>query len=478
MAPTRPPSVDAILRAANGRMSGRDHAAIVAEARAVIDDERSRLASGHGGPARDVAELATELEDRLTALDGVPGPQPVINATGVILHTNLGRAPWATAAIEAAIRAAAAPSMLEMDPETGRRGRRFRAVEDEVTALTGAEDALITNNNAMAVALAVGLAGRGGKVVVSRGELVEIGGGVRIPEIIKRAGAVLVEVGTTNRTRVADYEAVLADGKAKVVLRVHPSNFQQAGFVEAPDAAALARAAHAHGAIVVDDLGSGALLDTERFGLAHEPTPRERLEAGADLVTFSGDKLVGGPQAGIVAGRAEVVDWLRRDPMARATRPDKSVLAALAATLRLYRAGTAITEIPIWRQLAATTAELDERAASVLSHVMEAGPLVADGSNMSVSLGVATTESTIGGGSLPGQVLESRGLAIKGVPPDRLLAELRAGAAADETPGVIGRIVDDAVVLDLRTVEPEDDPALADAIRSAARRATRPGIRS
>jgi len=256
----RPPSVDAILRAANGRLSGRDHDAIVAEARAVIDDERSRLAGG--AAASTVTELAAALEDRLAALDEAPGPEPVINATGVILHTNLGRAPWATPAIEAAIRAAAAPSMLELDADTGRRGRRFRAVEDEVIALTGAEDALVTNNNAMAVALAVGLAGAGGRVVVSRGELVEIGGGVRIPEIIRRAGAALVEVGTTNRTRVADYEAALADETAKVVLRVHPSNFQQTGFVEAPDAATLARATHEHGAIVVDDLGSGALLDT------------------------------------------------------------------------------------------------------------------------------------------------------------------------------------------------------------------------
>ena len=230
-----------------------------------------------------------------------PSLLPVINATGVLLHTNLGRAAWPAVAIEAARAAAAGPSMLELDPETGRRGRRFSAVEDEVVALTGAEAALVTNNNAAAVALAVGLAGRGG-VAVSRGELVEIGGGVRIPEVIRRAGARLVEVGTTNRTRVADFEAVLAEGKAKLVLRVHPSNFAQSGFVESPDPAELAAVAHRHGAILVDDLGSGALLDTSRFGLAHEPMPSERLAAGADLVTFSGDKLVGGPQAGIIAG--------------------------------------------------------------------------------------------------------------------------------------------------------------------------------
>ena len=220
--------------------------------------------------------------------------------------------------------------------------------EEHLVALTGAEDALVVTNNAAALALAVGLAGRGG-VAVSRGELVEIGGGVRIPDIVRRAGARLVEVGTTNRTRVADFEEVLAAGRARLVLRVHPSNFRQEGFTEAPDPAALAEAAHAHGAIVVDDLGSGALLDTAAFGLAHEPTPAERLAAGADLVTFSGDKLVGGPQAGFVVGRADLVAKLRRDPLARAMRPDKATLAAVAATLGLYRAGVAVREIPVWR---------------------------------------------------------------------------------------------------------------------------------
>lgn len=424
-------------------------------------DERARLAKGR--KARTVDSLATELQDRLVVLNGAPGPEPVINATGVVLHTNLGRAPWATVAIEAAIRAAAGPSMLELDAETGRRGRRFRAVEDEIVALTGAEDALVTNNNAMAVALAVGLAGRGGRVLVSRGELVEIGGGVRIPEILRRAGTILVEVGTTNRTRVADYEAVLEDRRAKVVLRVHPSNFQQSGFVEAPDASALAASAHAHGAIVIDDLGSGALLDTGRFGLAHEPTPRERLAAGADLVTFSGDKLVGGPQAGIVAGRADLVERLRLDPMTRAARPDKVILAALAATLRLYRAGTAVTEIPIWRQIATPLGVLEERASALLA-ALASGPVLAQPGGPAIELDIERVESTIGGGSLPGQTLPSWALVIRGPSPQRLLASLRGA-----TPSVIGRVVDEAVVLDLRTVEPDDDEAIGGAIRAAIR---------
>jgi L-seryl-tRNA(Ser) seleniumtransferase len=465
----RPPSVDAILRAGASWLDGRDREAVVAAAREVVAEERERLE--HGESPVSAANLADELRARLEAFEDSgaaalgSGLRPVINATGVILHTNLGRAPWADAAIEAARLAAGVPSMLELDPQTGRRGRRFRAAEDEVVALTGAEDALVTNNNAAAVALAVGLAGRGG-VAVSRGELLEIGGGVRIPEIVRRAGARLVEVGTTNRTRVADFEAALADGSAKLVLRVHPSNFAQTGFVESPDPAEVAAAAHRHGAIVIDDLGSGALLDTGRFGLAHEPTPRERLVAGADLVTFSGDKLVGGPQAGIIAGRGSLVEKLRRDPLARAMRPDKVILAALAATLRLYRAGVAATAIPIWRQIATPADELERRATDLLAALVT-GPSLSGGEapgEWKVAIGVDRTESTIGGGSLPGQTLPSWALVITGPPPQTLLAALRAGA-----PPVIGRVVDDAVILDLRTIEPADDELLADAIRAALR---------
>jgi L-seryl-tRNA(Ser) seleniumtransferase len=456
----RPPSVDAVLREVVGGLDGRDRPAVVALTRAVIAEERASLVGG--AEARSAAALGDEVLGRLRDLEGPPrargaapsdpggsGLLPVINATGVLLHTNLGRAAWPTAAIDAALRAASEPSMLEMDPATGRRGRRFSAVEEEVIALTGAEAALVTNNNAAAVALAVGLAGRGG-VAVSRGEAVEIGGGVRIPEIVRRAGAKLVEVGTTNRTRVADFEAVLADGTARLVLRVHPSNFAQIGFVESPDPAALAEAAHRHGAIVVDDLGSGALLDTARFGVAHEPMPAERIAAGADLVTFSGDKLVGGPQAGIIAGRLALVERLRKDPLARAMRPDKVVLAALAATLRLYRAGVAQTEVPVWRQLGAPVDDLERRAGAIAASLKRG------------HIRAVPTESTVGGGSLPGQTLHSWGVAIDGPGPQAALARLRDGR-----PAVIGRIVNDAVVLDLRTVEPGDDARLAEAIRAA-----------
>ena len=431
----------------------RDPEALAALAREVVDEERLRLAVAEAGAARSPADLGADVLARLAAFEGGAGPKRVLNGTGVIVHTNLGRAPWPEAAVRAAADAAAGTLFLELDRATGRRGRRYREAEDHLVAITGAEDALVVTNNAAALALAVGLAGRGG-VVVSRGELVEIGGGVRIPEIVRRAGAKLVEVGTTNRTRVADFEEALAAGTARLVLRVHPSNFRQEGFTEAPDPASLATAAHAHGAVVVDDLGSGALLDTAAFGLAHEPTPAERLAAGADLVTFSGDKLVGGPQAGFVVGRADLIAKLRRDPLARAMRPDKTILAAVAATLGLYRAGVAVREIPVWRQIAVSVDDLDARVRQVAEAV--------DG------VRVVEIEATIGGGSLPGETLPSRGVALPGR-PTTLLARLRAAS-----PAVVGRIERDEVIVDLRTIEPADDDALIGAIRAAVPRAAGP----
>jgi L-seryl-tRNA(Ser) seleniumtransferase len=450
----RPPSVERLLAAVRPHLAdGVDADAVAAVARDVVADERMRLAAGESATTLEALAAAA-----LARLDGFTEPKRsgltrVLNATGVILHTNLGRAPWATAAIEAAARAAAGYSLLEFDADAGRRGPRFRGAEEHLIALTGAEDALVTVNNAAALVLAVGLAGKHG-VAVSRGELVEIGGGVRIPEIVRRTGARLIEVGTTNRTRVADFEAPLAEGRASMVLRVHPSNFAQSGFVEAPDPEELAQLAHAHGAIVVDDLGSGALLDTAAFGLAHEPTPRERLAAGADLVTFSGDKLVGGPQAGLIVGRAGLIARIRKDPLARAVRPEKVTLAALAATLGLYRAGRATTEIPVWRMIEATAEELGRRADALVAMLPKA-----------VRARVSVTEmgSTVGGGALPGERLASVGLAVSGPGAAALAARLRAG-----DPVVVGRIQDGAVLLDLRTIDPSDDEALAGALARAS----------
>jgi L-seryl-tRNA(Ser) seleniumtransferase len=442
----RPPSVESVLGRVRVRLPDADTTALATIVRAIVDGERDRLTAG--GPASSPEALADAAVVRLRsftdpAAEGGPVPPRVVNATGVVLHTNLGRAPWPTAALAAAAAAAASYGYLELDEVTGRRGPRFRVAEEHLAALTGAEAGLVVANAAAALLLAVGLAGRRGAVVVSRGELVEIGGGVRIPEVVARAGARLVEVGTTNRTRAVDFEAPLAEGRARLVLRVHPSNFTMAGFAEAADLAEVAAMAHRHGALVVDDLGSGALLDTSAFGLAHEPMPSERLRAGADLVVFSGDKLVGGPQAGLIVGRDDLIARLRRDPLARAMRPDKAILAGVAATLGIYRAGRAVTDVPVWRAVARTPDELRARALRVAS---SAGPHVE----------VVAVESAIGGGSLPGQTLPSAGLAVRAASPHRAAAALRRG------PGrVLARIEDGALVCDLRTVEPDDDALLA-----------------
>ncbi len=467
----RPPSVEQVLAAARPDTGDRDADAVLAVARDVVASERQRL--GAGEEPRSVVELGRALLAALRAFDG-PGegsgggseggldsqrdPTPVINATGVIVHTNLGRAAWPSSAIEAARRAAEGAILLEFDRATGRRGARYRAAEEHLIALTGAEDALVVTNNAAAIALAVGLAGRGGGVAVSRGELVEIGGGVRIPEILRRAGVRLVEVGTTNRTRVSDFDDALGNSKPRIraILRVHPSNFVQTGFVETPDPAALSALARRSGVLVLDDLGSGALLPTERVGLAHEPMPRERLAMGADLVTFSGDKLIGGPQAGLIVGRRDLIARLRRDPLARAMRPDKTILAAVAATLALYRGGRAMDEIPVWRMLSTSRTELRERATAMVE-ALPAG--VAD---------VVVLEAMVGGGSVPGGAIASVGLTMA-VAPQRsarvVLARLRTS-----DPCVVGRIERDRVVLDLRTVAPGDDAALLAAVAQAIAR--------
>jgi L-seryl-tRNA(Ser) seleniumtransferase len=477
----RPPSVERVLAALRTRaaLDGSHHGALTSATRVIIDEERARLAEG--GSPRTVDALAASVAGRLASFKEV-GVEPAINATGVIVHTNLGRAPWPPAVIDALGTIAGEPILLELDRATGKRGGRGRVAEDHLVALTGAQDALVTNNNAAALVLAVGLAGRlpraagamsGGAtgpsptrrrtrspgVVVSRGALVEIGGGVRIPDIVRRAGARLIEVGTTNRTRAADFEEALADGQADLVLRVHASNFTMAGFTEAPDPAAVAAIAHRYGAIVVDDLGSGALIDTSDHGLAHEPMPDERLAAGADLVTFSGDKLVGGPQAGFIVGRGDLVAQLRRDPLARAMRPDKVTMAAVALTLGLYRAGRATADIPVWRMVTMSHAVLRERAERLSAEVDRA-------TGVAGSARVVDVRSTVGGGSLPGEMLASVGISIGRDGTRRLASRLlRALRAGD--PIVIGRIEDERVVLDLRTVEPSRDPELAAAVVQA-----------
>jgi L-seryl-tRNA(Ser) seleniumtransferase len=317
----------------------------------------------------------------------------VLNATGVVLHTNLGRAPLSERALRAVAEIAGGYSNLEYDLETGGRGRRDAHGEALLRELVGCEAAVVANNNAAAVMLVLNTLAAGGEVVVSRGELVEIGGGFRVPEVLERAGCALREVGTTNRTRVADYEGAVTD-RTRMILRVHPSNYRMIGFTSRPDPRELAVLAHDLGIPFVEDLGSGCLVDGAALGLGDEPHVRDALRAGVDVVTFSGDKLLGGPQAGVIAGRRDLVDRVRRNPLMRALRVDKMVYAALEATLRAYAEGRAEREIPALRMLAASADEVERRAGALAGALAEAAP----GLRASVEAG----RSVPGAGSAPG----------------------------------------------------------------------------
>jgi L-seryl-tRNA(Ser) seleniumtransferase len=341
-------------------------------------------------------------------------------------------------------------SNLEFDLEEGRRGSRHAHVEPLLCAATGAEAGLVVNNNAAAIFLVLSSFAAGREVIVSRGQAVEIGGGFRIPDVLRQSGAALVEVGTTNRTYVEDYTAAIGERTA-AILRVHSSNFRVIGFTHEAEPGELAALAHRHGLLLVDDLGSGCLLDTRAFGLAAEPRVQESLAAGADLVCFSGDKLLGGPQAGLIAGRAPLIAQLKRHPLARALRLDKATIAALNATLLHYVREEAPTEVPVWRMIATPLADLERRARAW------AGAL---GASASVQPG----ESAVGGGSLPGATLPTCLLALASPDPTALAAVLRA-----QHPPVIARIERDLVLLDPRTVDPEQDNQLVEAVRGSWR---------
>jgi len=370
-----------------------------------------------------------------------PTLNPVINASGVIIHTNLGRAPLSNAAIRAATEVSLGYSNLEYDLGKGARGSRLLHAEELLKRLTGAEAALVVNNNAAAVLLALTALAKRRRVLIARTQLVEIGGGFRIPDVMAQSGAKLVEIGTTNRVHRRDYEQTIREQPIKLVMRAHRSNFAIVGFHTEPSLAEVAEIAHAAGLPVVEDLGSGTLIDTAPFGLEHEPTVQESLAAGADLVTFSGDKLLGGPQAGIIVGRKDLVDKLKKHPLARAIRADKLCLAALSATLLHYLKDEALKEIPVWQMIAASEEALRARVSAWVA-----------------TLGVGEAiqgESAIGGGSLPGQILPTWLLGLPNSSPTRLLAQLRA---AD--PAVIARIQDERVVLDPRTILPEQEETL------------------
>jgi L-seryl-tRNA(Ser) seleniumtransferase len=411
----------------------------------VLDEERRR------GIVAESATRWSAIESAIAALRR-PRLRPVVNATGVILHTNLGRAPLAAAAAEAAAAIAGRYSTLEFDTQTGRRGRRHDLAADVLRHLSGAEAAAVVNNCAAAVLLMLTALAKGKEVIVARGELVEIGGGFRMPDVMRLSGARLVEVGTTNRTRTEDYAAAITPRTA-AIMKVHASNFQVIGFTQSVELKNLAAIARQHQLLLLHDLGSGALLETAAYGLADEPRIQDSLASGADLVACSADKLLGGPQAGLLLGRAALVDRVMKHPLARAVRVDKMTLAALIATLDLYLTQS-VADLPIWDMLGASAESIAARARAWQSRLMERGALVE----------VVAAESTVGGGSLPGERLATTALAIT---PRRggateLLRRLR-----EHEPPVIGRIVEERVLLDPRTVLPGEDDVIVDAVVAA-----------
>lgn len=414
-----------------------------------LDEGRSRIKSGNAAPRQH--EIIAAIKERAESLTA-GWPQHVINATGVVLHTNLGRSPLSKDAIRAMQRAAQGYSNLELDLLSGRRGSRQAHISSLVARVTGADAALVVNNNASAVMLGLAAIADGKEVIVSRGEAVEIGGGFRIPDVLVQSGATLIEVGTTNRTYARDYEAAITDDTG-ALLAVHASNFRVMGFTHAPEIRELVEIGARRGIPVLHDLGSGCLLDSANFGLAHEPMPQESVKAGVGLSFFSGDKLLGGPQAGIIAGNKALVEVVARHPLARAMRIDKLSMAALAATLEHYIRGEALDKIPIWRMIAMRPDDIKARA---LSWKQEIGSAAA----------LAKAHSTIGGGSLPGETVPTWALSIdcSGIDGG---AETVARRLRDAGDPVLGRIEDDRVLLDARTVLPDEEDALLRTVRFA-----------
>ena len=411
----------------------------------------SRKALGEGGSPPAFGDLAAAIERRAEAR-WRPWPSPIINATGVVLHTNLGRAPLSTEAMEAVHKAAAGYSDLELDLESGRRGSRQKHVSDLLCRLTGAAAALVVNNNASAVLLGLAALAAGKEVIVSRAEAVEIGGGFRIPDVLRQSGATLVEVGTTNRTYIRDFEAAITENTG-AILSVHASNFRVVGFTHAPSLGELSDLGASLGIPVLHDLGSGCLLDTTRFGLAHEPMPQESVEAGASLAFFSGDKLLGGPQAGIIVGKRSLIEAVSRHPLARAVRIDKLSIAALTATLLHYLKDEATAQVPVWEMISRSSSSLAKRAEAWQSAI--GGPTC-----------VVPGQSTIGGGSLPGETMPASLLSIDAstMPggANALAANMRRCS-----PPIVGRIEDERVLLDPRTVHPHLDETLVRGVSRA-----------
>jgi L-seryl-tRNA(Ser) seleniumtransferase len=448
----RLPSVNELLQTPTGQhlvtQFSRDMA--VRAIRASLAQARISISAGASCPP--LIDMLVQAEDILQK-EQQPHLHSVINATGVIINTNLGRAPISQEALQAVQTVSHGYSNLEYDLAVGERGSRHTHTEALLRELTGAEAAIVTNNNAAAVLLSLSALAHGHEVIISRGQLVEIGGGFRVPDVMRQSGCSLVEVGTTNRTRIQDYANALTEQTA-LLLSVHPSNFLITGFTESTSLRELAELAHNNGLLVMEDLGSGCLLNSEQYGLTHEPTPLERIAEGADVVCFSGDKLLGGPQAGIIVGKADNIAHIARHPLMRAVRIDKMTLAALEATLRHYQRGEATTHIPVWRMIAAPPEKIASRATHWVTELQK------HGINAHIQLGM----STIGGGSLPGETLPTTLLALDAMRVVPLSLDELATRLRLRSYPIITRISRDALLLDPRTVLEEQDGEVVQAL--------------
>ncbi len=416
--------------------------------RQTLDEIRARFKRDPEAGLPSTELILAQAESSLTAWTAST-LHPVINATGVILHTNLGRAPMSEATIHAMSIVSRGYSNLEFDLETGKRGSRLIHAESILQKLTGAESALVVNNCASAVLLTLSALANKKRVVIARSQLVEIGGGFRVPDVMKQSGAKLVEVGTTNKIRLSDYQSALEEPTA-LVMRAHRSNFKIVGFTEEPDFKDIVDAAHTAGVPVVDDLGSGAIYDTAKYGFSHEPTVQESMQAGADVILFSGDKLLGGPQAGIIIGKKVLLDKIKKHPLARAVRADKACLAGISATLTHYLKDEAEREIPIVKMMSLTLKQIKGRAEAWRDELGQGT--------------VVEGQSTVGGGSLPDESIPTFLLELKVKSADKFLRALRKN-----NPPIIARTENDKVLLDPRTVSPEQEGALMVGLKNLLR---------
>jgi L-seryl-tRNA(Ser) seleniumtransferase len=459
------PSVDALLNSESGSKilseTGAKH--LTTLARAAIDSLRFEmqekspedLTNPKNYSREDLLQEAEKNLEKAWQSEQKSRLQTVINATGVVVHTNLGRAPLSENAQKALVETASRYCNLEYNLATGKRGKRGAHAENLLAKLTGAEDALIVNNCAAAAFLVLTVLARGGEVIISRGELVEIGGDFRVPDVLEQSGAILKEVGTTNRTKLFDYEREIS-AQTRMILRVHPSNYRIVGFTSAPDLAELAELAHRNDLLLYEDAGSGAMFDLSEYGLTDEPIIGDSIKAGADVVTFSGDKLLGGVQSGLIVGRGEVIKKLRRHPLYRALRVDKLIYAALEATLESFRRETALQEIPVLEMLSTTNVQLKKRTERFAESLR--GKL---GENQNLRFEVIDGKSVIGGGSAPNVQPPTTLLALKHgeMSSDKLEQSLRSSK-----PPIIARILEDKVLIDLRTVSEREESELLEVL--------------